>query len=169
MTYTYKSIRLHRDTKIFLRDYSMLFPFYFDFHIASEVRTSAIDTRILPSEIVADINRDKSEEVWSKRTYLELFTSNPVQLWYTRVNTDIPEAYSGYGNVISWTDDTGFHCSCETTLMSLSTMIYIFFGRCGFIKLCGFSCIKRCIDIEYLVGQNEKGKKRARERERLVF
>lgn len=86
MTYTYKSIRLHRDTKIFLRDYSMLFPFYFDFHIASEVRTSAIDTRILPSEIVADINRDKSEEVWSKRTYLELFTSNPVQLWYTRVN-----------------------------------------------------------------------------------
>ena len=56
----------------------MLFPFYFNFHIASEVRTSAINTRILPSEIVADIN------------------------------TDIPEAYSGYGDVISWTDDTGF-------------------------------------------------------------
>lgn len=35
------------------------------------------------------------------------------------------------------TPDSRGHCSCETTLMPLSTMIYIFFGCCGFIKLCG--------------------------------
>lgn len=144
----------------------MLFPFYFNFHIASEVRTSAIDTRILPSEIVADINRDKSEEVWSKRTYLELFTSNPVQLWYTRVNTDIPEAYSGYGDVISWTDDTGFRGATALVKLPLCRFPRWFIYSLDVAVSLNFAVSRVLNVVSILNTWLDKMKKEKKERER---
>ena len=158
MTYTYKSIRLHRDTKIFIRCYSRFISIFI--LRARLERVLSIHASFLPRSLPTSIGINR------KRCGLSELTSNPVQLWYTRVNTDIPEAYSGYGDVISWTDDTGFRGATALVKLPLCCFPRWFIYSLDVAVSLNFAVSRVLNVVSILNTWLDKMKKEKKERER---